>query len=150
MMADVPQLWEAYASRQRSLSNRTSVDDLAWGLEAALDRALDAISMHESEIDLDKVSETSRRRSRHRRALLIQYPQPASASTDVLGDLEARSDIAAVERHLGAAQIRLLLAWSAGATSAELGAAQGLSSDVVRARVSRARIAAKAALVHSD
>ena len=149
-MADVPQLWEAYASRQRSLSNRWSVDDLAWGLEAALDRTLDAIAVREPEVDLEKISQTATRRSRYRRALLIRYPQSASPSSELLGELEARSDSAALEGHLGAAQSRLLIAWSAGATSAELSAAEGLSADAVRTRVSRARAAAKAVLTDSD
>lgn len=147
-MAESP-LWDAYASRQRLLSERTTVDDLAWGLEAGLNELLDQAPTELDEADLARASATERRRVRYRRSLLIRYFAYQPTSTEPLAGLEARSDLDALNRRLGRAQSTLLIAVGSGASSPEMAAQAKTTEQAMRARVSRARAAARAVVAIS-
>jgi hypothetical protein len=147
-MAESP-LWDAYASRQRQLSERATVDDLAWGLEASLNELIDQASTELVEADLARTSANERRRVRYRRSLLIRYFSHQPTSTEPLAGLEARSDLETLKRRLGRAQSTLLIAVGSGASSAELAAQAKTSDEAMRARLSRARAAARAVLATS-
>jgi hypothetical protein len=144
-MAESP-LWDAYASRQRQLSERTTVDDLAWGLEASLNELLDQAPTELHEADLARTSANERRRVRHRRSLLIRYFVHQPTSTEPIAGLEARSDLETLKRRLGRSQSTLLIAVGSGESPRELAVQAQTSDEAMRARLSRARAAARAVL----
>jgi hypothetical protein len=146
-MAESPR-WDAYASRQRQLSKRTTVDDLAWGLEAGLNELLDEAPQFD-EADLALTSANERRRIRYRRSLLIRYSVHQPTSTEPLAGLEARSDLEALKRRLSRSQSTLLIAIGSGTSSAELAAQARITDQAIRTRVTRARASARAALATS-
>jgi DNA-directed RNA polymerase specialized sigma24 family protein len=145
-MAESP-LWDAYASRQRQLSERTTVDDLAWGLEASLNELLDqAPAELVDEAQVKRIGENESRQARYRRALLIRYFAYQPSSIEPLAGLEARSDLNLLKQRLRPSQNMLLIAVGSGASSAEIAAEARISEQAARARISRTRSAARCVL----
>lgn len=105
-MADIPQEWRAYASKQAELDRRSSVDAMTWGLEAGLDGLLDGSSAPDT---VDRIVATAARRSRYARVLLAKHMR-INVSLDGVAHLEARSALATIERRMSASQIRFLMA----------------------------------------
>lgn len=105
-MADIPQEWRAYASKQAELDRRSSVDPKAWGLEAGLDGLLDGSSTPET---MDRTIASAARRSRYAQALLAKHMR-INVSVDGVAHLEARSALTTIELRLPAAQVTLLKA----------------------------------------
>lgn len=103
-MADVPQEWRAYASKQSDLDRRSSVDAQSWGLEVGLDGLLDGSATPDT---VDRTIASAARRSRYAQALLAKHMR-INVSLDGLAHLEARSALAAIERRMPAAQVALL------------------------------------------
>jgi hypothetical protein len=119
---------------------------LAWGLEASLNELLDKAPTELDEADLARTSANERRRVRHRRSLLIRYFAHQPTATDPVARLEARSDLETLKRQLGRSQSTLLIAIGSGTSSTELAAQAQTTDEAMRARVSRARVAARAVL----
>ena len=132
-MADIPQEWRAYASKQAELDRRLSVDPTAWGLEAGLGGLLNGSSTPDT---VDRAIASAARRSRSGKALLAKYLR-INISRDGVSHLEARSALATIERRLPALQVSLLKAslWGRSMLGAER---TGLS----RARAAARRLAA--------
>lgn len=105
-MADIPQDWRAYASKQAELDRRSYVNPKTWGLEAGLDALLDGTSAPNT---VDRTIASAARRSRYGQALLAKHMR-INVSMDGVAQLEARSAMATIERHLPAAQVMLLKA----------------------------------------
>jgi hypothetical protein len=144
-MAEFP-LWDAYASRQQQLFRRTSIDGLAWGLEASLNKLLDEAAPVAEDGDLVRVCSNETRRTRHRRTLLIRYAAGRPNAADPVPALEARSELAALERALKPTLCTLLIAIGMGVSASEIAEEGGSTPSALRAQVSRARCAARAAL----
>ena len=132
-MADIPQEWRAYASKQAELDHRSSVDPKAWGLEAGLNGLVDGSSAPDT---VDRTIASAARRSRNAQALLAKNMR-INVSTDGVAHLEARSALAVIERHLPASQLALVKSalWGRSMLGAER---TGLS----RARATARRLAA--------
>lgn len=105
-MADIPQEWRAYASKQAELDRRSSVDPTTWGLEAGLDGLLDGSSTPET---VNRTIASGVRRSRYALALLAKHMR-INVSVDGVAYLEARSALTTIELLLPAAQVMLLKA----------------------------------------
>lgn len=103
-MADIPQVWRAYASKQAELDRRSSVDPKTWGLEAGLDGLLDGSSTSET---VERTVASAARRSRYAQALLAKHMR-INLSMDGVAHLEVRSALATIEMRLPAAQVTLL------------------------------------------
>lgn len=103
-MADIPQEWRAYASKQAELDRRSSVDAQAWGLEAGLAGLLDGSSLPAT---VDRTIANAARRSRYARSLCAKHLR-INVSIDGVAELEARSALAAIERRMPAGQIMLI------------------------------------------
>lgn len=103
-MADIPQEWRAYASKQAELDRRSSVDPKAWGLETGLDTLLNGSTTPDT---VDRTIMSATRRSRYAQALLAKYVR-IDASMDGVAYLESRSALATIERCLPVAQIMLI------------------------------------------
>lgn len=127
-MADIPQDWRAYASKQAELNSRQSADATAWGLEAGLDGLLDSTATPDT---VDRIIANAARRSRYAQGLLAKYVRIGS-NFDGLAYLESRSALAAIDQ-LPASQVAVL--------AASLDGDQMNGTD--RTRLSRARSAAR-------
>ena len=105
-MADIPQEWRAYASKQFELGRRSSVDSTMWGLEAGLDELLNGSSAPDT---VDRTIANAARRSRYAQGLLAKYLR-INVSMDGVAHLEARSALGTIERRMPASQLALLKA----------------------------------------
>lgn len=103
-MADIPQEWRAYASKQAELDRRSSVDPKAWGLEAGLDGLLDGSSAPDT---VDRTIASTARRSRYAQALLARHMR-INVNIDGVAHLEARSALATIEQRMSTAHVMLL------------------------------------------
>lgn len=146
-MADSSPFWDAYASRQQQLAERTTVDDLAWGLEAILNKLLDQPDIVPADDELERVSASEGRGVRYRRALLIQYTPCLAATIDPWTRLAARSDLTTLRRKLSPRQMELLIEYGDRDSSAELAANNDVNKTALRARVKRGRRTARSLLV---
>ncbi|WP_105386501.1 hypothetical protein [Neorhizobium alkalisoli] len=142
-MADLPHPWDAYASYQEKLSKRSSVDDLAWGLESALDKILDnpsATDVTRSDV-LARVVANGARRNRYDKVLIKKFVEPATESTTPSCEarIEVRSDIRHLQRVLSLSDFRMLLAVGAGEKQAAIAESEKIAAPALRARLARAR-----------
>lgn len=128
-MADIPQEWRAYASKQEELNSRSSADATAWGLEVGLAGLLDNTATPDT---VDRIVANAARRSRYAQGLLAKYVRIGSGF-DGLAHLESRSALAAIAGLLPAPQVAVLAASLDGAPM----------SGTDRTRLSRARSAAR-------
>lgn len=136
-MAELPHPWDAYASAQAQLSNRTAVGDRSWGLEAALNRLVVNTALDPAQ--LATVQASAERRSRYGRALVGRNAAVMSGDApSVEAQMEARSDLIFLGRHLSAPDMASLLAVGLGHASA---------TDAARQRLNRARRRARMLLI---
>ncbi|MBS0296409.1 MAG: hypothetical protein JSR45_08860 [Proteobacteria bacterium] len=136
-MAELPHPWDAYASAQAQLSNRTALGDRSWGLEAALNQLV--VNMPPSLDQLATVQASAERRTRYGRALIARNATPVSGDTQsVDSQIEARSDLIFLGRHLSARDMASLLVAGFGHAAA---------SDAARQRLARARRRARSLLM---
>lgn len=136
-MAELPHPWDAYASAQAQLSNRTAVGDRSWGLEAALNRLV--VNTASDPAQLATVQASAERRSRYGRALVARNAAALSGEApSVEAQMEARSDLIFLGRHLSAPDMASLLA---------VGLGHGAATDAVRQRLTRARRRARMLLI---
>lgn len=132
-MAELPHLWDAYASAQAQLSTRTTVSDRTWGLEAALNRLI--VDMPQDPAQLATVQTSAERRVRYSRALLARNGAALSGEApSVNAQIEARSDLIFLGRHLSTSDMASLLASGLGHSGASNSARQRLTRARRRAR----------------
>jgi len=96
-MVELPHPWGAYARLQEQLDRRDQVDDLAWGLEAGLNRLLESLPPNEIDHTVQSAGRKERYHAALRRANLTledgtggSDPDGALDARDVLDDLQAR------------------------------------------------------------
>lgn len=136
-MAELPLLWDAYASAQAQLSTRTTVSDRSWGLEAALNRLV--IDMPPDPAQLATVQASATRRARYSRALIARNAAALSGEApSVDAQIEARSDLIFLGRHLSRSDMASLLAVGLGHSD---------TTDAARQRLTRARRRARMLLI---
>lgn len=136
-MAELPHPWNAYASAQAQLSNRTAVGDRSWGLEAALNRLV--VDTPPDPAQLATAQASAERRSRYGRALLARNANALNGEAQsVEAQMEARSDLTLLGRHLSAPDMASLLA---------VGLGHGTVTEAARQRLSRARRRARMLLI---
>jgi len=136
-MAELPHPWDAYASAQAQLSTRTTVGDRSWGLEAALNRFVG--SMPPDPAQLATVQASAERRARYGRALIVRNAAALNSEAPSAGaQMEARSDLIFLGRHLSAPDMATLLA---------VGLGHSASTEAARQRVARARRRARMLLI---
>jgi hypothetical protein len=149
-MAEVPHVWAAYARCQQQLSTRASLDDASWGLEAGLNAILAGKSESGGLAD-DEVVRTvanASRRNRHCAMLVKKYSTDLAGreNVTVIGEYEARSDLARLALKLSSQNYRLLLLIGYGEDRADIAMQFGMSPEGLRARISRARSEARGLL----
>jgi hypothetical protein len=133
-MADLPHLWDAYASAQAQLSTRTTVSDRSWGLEAALNRLV--VDMPPSPAQPSTVQASAERRTRHSRALIARNAAAlCGEAPSVDAQMEARSDLIFLGRHLSTSDMASLLAAGLGHSNTTNAARQRLTRARRRARM---------------
>jgi hypothetical protein len=131
-MADLPHPWDAYASIQSQLSADPKCGDRSWGLEQALNQIV--LLQPPLRADVAKVQATAARRARYGRALISKYEADLICEgPSLIGQLEARSDLGRLRRHLAPADYAILISQTLRHRSS------GLQTDAQRARLSRAR-----------
>ena len=136
-MAELPHPWDAYASAQAQLSTRTAVGDRSWGLEAALNRLV--VNMPPGPDQLATVQASAERRARYGRALIARNAAALSGEApSVDSQMEARSDLIFLGRHLFAPDMASLVG---------VGLGHSASSDAARQRLARARRRARMLLI---
>jgi len=136
-MAELPHLWDAYASTQAHLSNRTAVGDRSWGLEAALNRLV--MNTASDPAQLATVQASAERRSRYGRALVARNAAAVHGDApSAEAQMEARSDLMFLGRHLSAPDMASLLA---------VGMGHAAAPDAARQRLARARRRARMLLI---
>lgn len=136
-MAGLPHPWDEYESHQRKLSDRSSADDTAWGLEAGLNRIVEAPNRAPRGADLQRVIDSAARRNRYARDLLNVVAETEEAAAERL--LDFRSELDALARGVTARDLQVLLASVFEGDGAAAAAASGLSQQNFRKAVSRAR-----------
>ena len=136
-MAELPHPWDAYASVQAQLFARTAVGDRSWGLEAALNRLV--VSRPPDPAQLATVQASAERRARYGRALIARNVAALnSEAPSPDAQMEARSDLIFLGRHLSAPDMASLSA---------VGLGHPASTEAARQRVARARRRARMLLI---
>lgn len=136
-MAELPHPWDAYASAQAQLSNRSQVGDQSWGLEAALNRLV--VDQPPAADHVVTVQAAAERRARYSRSLVGRNASFLSGEAPPPeAQMEARSDLIFLGRHLAMPDMSALLAAGLG---------HAASSDVTRQRLARARRRARMLLI---
>ncbi|MGR4863765.1 hypothetical protein [Caulobacter sp. LARHSG274] len=136
-MTELPHPWDAYASAQAQLSTRTAIGDRSWGLEAALNRLV--VSMPSDPAPFATVQASAERRARYSRALIARNVAALnSEAPSATTQMEARSDLIFLGRHLSAPDMASLLA---------VGLGNSASTEAARQRVARARRRARMLLI---
>lgn len=136
MATDTPD-WAAYARIQQKIDTRTTLDDRAWGLEAAAD-ALLQLRIDEDAAGLTR--QTAARRERYqavlrrtRIAAVIASPPCTEATVDARGRLRV------LEGRIDPSDWRLLLSVAGGQAYTDLARVHGCSAGALRVRVVRLR-----------
>ena len=136
-MAELPHPWDAYASVQAQLSTRTVVGDRSWGLEAALNRLI--VSGPPDPAQLETMQASAERRARYGRALIARnFAALNNEAPSADAQMEARSDLIFLARHLSAPDMASLSA---------VGLGHPASTEAARQRVARARRRARMLLI---
>lgn len=133
-----PQNWGAYARLQTLLADDPVVDGQSWGLEAGLDRHLEALG-EVSDDDTDRAVRSESRRERHRARLRRIYGIDISVPREVDSQVEARQRLNALRAMLSEADWLLLVAVGEGREYAEIATALGVTVEGLRVRVFRLR-----------
>ena len=133
-MAELPHLWDAYASAQAQLSTSTTVSDRSSGLEAALNQLV--ADMPPGPAQLATVQASAERRARYHRALIARNAAALSGEApSVHAQMEARSDLIFLGRHLSTSDMSSLVAVGLGHSGTTGAARQRLTRARRRARM---------------
>lgn len=126
---ELPRPWARYAQIQDQLARHNDVDDLAWGLEAALDRLSDGEPAEKA----DRYASSAARRERYRARLRRRYlghPTP----TDPTPAIIARETLGLIMAMLQPADWAILVKLAEGHEYSELGDPGALRTRVCRIR----------------
>ncbi len=130
--------WAEYARIQHEIDIRTTLDDQAWGLEAAAEAAL---KQHSSQDDIERTRQTASRRERYqavlRRTRLASAVIADSPSPEAMVD--ARGKLRVAEGRIDLSDWRLLLSVAGGEAYTDLARVHGCSAGALRVRVVRLR-----------
>jgi DNA-binding NarL/FixJ family response regulator len=137
MMMQLPHPWEAYARLQEQLAGRIQVDDLAWGLEAGLNRLLESLPPDEITQTVQSASRKERYQAALRRANLAL--EDGSGASDPDGALDARELLDNLQTRVTPTEWGLLRAIGEGYEYEELAVVEEATPGALRARVFRLR-----------
>lgn len=129
------QQWDAYARVQNALDRRSTVDDYAWGLEAAANGLLDGPPPD----DIERTVRSGGRKERYRARLRRTFLRYAVAKTDPEREFFARERLRVIRALVRRKDWALLLGIAEGLGYAELAARWGVAPGTLRTRVSRLR-----------
>jgi DNA-binding NarL/FixJ family response regulator len=122
---------------QGKLARKTRVDDLPWGLEAALNRLLTSSSLGR---DAERTVRSESRNERHRARLRRMYLRAEEgASPHPHNALDARLQLRAIAAKVTPGERRLLQAVGEGYEYAEIATQMGYTAGALRVRVARLR-----------
>ena len=155
-MAEIPHHWRLYALQQQQLAQRSSVDDVTWGIEESLNAILSAETA-EAVFDqsyLKRLTATASRRERYRSSLRRRRASEVAGSADCVAQsspdgrhiVAARSDLQHLRRSLKATDWTLLMGDGTGIDRATTATALSITPEVLRTRLSRARRSAAQAI----
>ena len=136
-MTDLPYPWGDYARLQEQLARRDQVDDLAWGLEAGLNRLLESPSLDEIERVVQSASRKERYRARLRRANLTL--EAAKGASDPGNALDARELLDDLQTRVTPKEWDLLRAVAEGYEYEYLASSEQATPGGLRARIFRLR-----------
>jgi hypothetical protein len=142
-MADIPLSWRAYAAHQSSLNTRKSVDATSWGMEERLKYLLEGDNLSADRSDGDRLVANAARRDRYARFLLAKHIIIRNEVHDGVGQIEARSSLALLERQMVADKLDLLVELASGIELVHLAAKRRIAVGALRTRITRARQAAR-------
>jgi hypothetical protein len=142
-MAENSPRWDAYARLQTRLARRNVIDAYTWGLEAGLDRLLNAAA-HEA--DVEKAVRSESRKERNRAVLRrAEFPsREAITETDEAGAVDARQSLQRIRRSVAPRDWALLRGLGEGYDYRELAVLLGPAPGALRARALRLRRALRA------
>ena len=132
--------WDSYLALQTKLKDSTTVDDMSWGREAALDRILASDALVAEEIERAVHSES--RKERYRARLRRQHLSSKEDRIDGEAVVKARQHLWIVRDRVTDEDWALLSAVGAGSAYSEIAVAAGTaaaSSGALRVRVQRLR-----------
>ena len=141
-MADLPDPWGAYARQQQELSQKSQVDDKAWGLEAGLNLILatDPALNSPSQDAIDRAVASCARLERYRarlRAIHLNHEEPTGNAD--LKAIEALQSLQLIESRVADDDWVLLCEVAEGNEYAEVAAHRDATAGSLRARVFRLR-----------
>lgn len=142
MPTDLPLQWGDYAHIQAKLNRLNRVDCYAWGLEAAMDKAIDAAQKLQLETPqaIQQTAETAARKERQRSSLRrIHQMEIVTPSASLIRQLEARDALRALQLRLSRLDWALLYSVAQGHSAAEVSSKLELTPANVRVRASRLR-----------
>ena len=129
-----PDPWAEYQRIQEALLRRDHLDDIAWGLEAALDRSLRSASREDVCRAASNASRKERYRARLRRLHLHDEPVRSVEQMAI-----AREQLQQIRMSVSLADLDLLEAVACGARYAEIAVESNTNSGALRVRVLRLR-----------
>ena len=142
-MQELPSPWDAYLRLQKSAKNTSTVNSRSWGLEAVMNRFLDAPEAFvsaENPKQLETVSSSAARRERDHAQMRAKYaPELASEPIDPNRRLEAREALRMVRGSMTPANWLLLLNVAQGQKHSDLAKAANVKPGTMRVLVSRLR-----------
>jgi hypothetical protein len=138
-MADIPLCWRAYAALQSNLSCRASVDATSWGMEQGLNHLLEGENLAADAVKVDRVVASAARRDRYARSLLAKHIVIGNEVHSNVGQIEARSSLALLQRRMPTEKLRLLVERANGSDLAHLAASHRIAPGALRTRIARAR-----------
>jgi DNA-directed RNA polymerase specialized sigma24 family protein len=142
MPTDLPLEWGEYARLQTISSQLNRVDGYAWGLDAAMDRAIEAArgAQQCSPEVTQRVTDTVARRERQRAFVrAARNGELVNASINLVRALEARDALRALQRRLSQFDWALIYRIAQGFSAKEVSRQLRLTPVNVRVRVSRLR-----------
>jgi DNA-directed RNA polymerase specialized sigma24 family protein len=135
-MADLPYPWGDYVRLQEQLARRVQVDDLAWGLEAGLNRLLESPATP----NVERAVQSASRKERYRARLFsANLTLEESNRVDPDNTFDARELLDDLQTRVSPTEWSLLRAVGDGYEYDELAAAEQATPGALRARVLRLR-----------
>lgn len=140
-MADIPHEWREYARKQIELSLNCRVDGWSWGIEAGLDRILDAKARDEllTTEDVDRAMNAARNREKHRGKLRLTYLDANQTTRHPEHALEARDELRQIQSCVSRSDWNLLSAIGVGRGYGEIAVLRKMTPGSLRVRVVRLR-----------
>jgi len=142
---DLPHPWNVYQDVQNRLAQSGRVTGQAWGLEAALDRVLDACQVEGNTTPISQCSintsintASCRERSHLRQRLRYKAEFPSNVESPYRS-IAARGRLAAVREQVCPQDWKLLLLLGYGFSHNEIATAMGQTASATRTRICRVR-----------